>query len=356
MYSIRPWAVRWEQSVGKNLLEARERSKIYCEYLLEQLLRGDTLSRYQAYTQGINAGWFTRADAREKENLEPIDGLEAPLVPLNMMPLGSEPEPATSTGGRMIIHPNPQMEERLASAANKRHRLMKSYHRLFEDAAKRVLRREVNDVRAAGQKYLIKRDIGQFNAWLDKFYKEHKEWIWRQLKPLYDAYGDLVGEAAAEEVNASPDEKILEAFIRSYLASFAGRHAGTSESKIRKALEKALEEEKDQLEALNEELDSWVEGRSGPIADEESSRSNNALAVTIYGIAGVTKLKSVAFGKNCPYCTSLNGKIIGIQDYFLTAGKDFQPDGADRPLTSVDNLRHAPYHGGCDCMTVAFLG
>jgi hypothetical protein len=109
----------------------------------------------------------------------------------------------------------------------------------------------------------------------------------------------------------------------------------------------------DLLGALETELDGWVDERGMQIANEESVRSNNAIAVAAYEMLGVTQLMSVAFGKNCPYCDSLDGQIIGIQSAFIEAGKDFQPEGADKPLTSVDSLRHAPYHGGCDCMTVA---
>jgi len=255
-----------------------------------------------------------------------------------------------------------EKEERATKAARSRHKLMRSYHRIFEDSAKRVLRREVNDVRAAGQKYLKtltpnpspdgrgeSRSLSAFNQWLDTFYTEHKDWMWKQLKPLYDSYSDLVSEAAAAEVGGEADEDRVQAFVNSYLASYTGRHAGTSENKIKNAITGA----EDPLKALNAELDTWVDERGPAIADEESVRSNNATAVAVYGMLGTMYLQSMSFGENCPYCDSLDGQIIGIDSYFIQAGKDFQPDGADKPLTSADNLRHAPYHGGCDCMTVA---
>jgi hypothetical protein len=232
---------------------------------------------------------------------------------------------------------------------------MRSYHRIFEDSAKRVLRREVQDVRAAGEKYLRQRadNSAAFNQWLDTFYTEHKHWMWKQLKPLYDSYSDLVAEAAASERGGEVDEDRVQAHVNSYLASFTGRHAGTSENKIRQALNKAGAGGAPLQEALEAELDTWEEERGSQIADEESVRSNNSVAVAVYGMLGVMKLMSMAFGESCPYCNDLDGTIIGIDSYFIQAGKDFQPEGADKPLTSADNLRHAPYHGGCDCMTVA---
>jgi hypothetical protein len=53
------------------------------------LLRGDTKTRYEAYGKGIQDGWLLRNEAREKENLNPIEGLDTPLEPMNMAPAGS---------------------------------------------------------------------------------------------------------------------------------------------------------------------------------------------------------------------------------------------------------------------------
>jgi len=67
----------------------------------------------------------------------------------------------------------------------------------------------------------------------------------------------------------------------------------------------------------------------------------------------VIRLVSVAFGDSCPYCRHLDGRVIGITEYFLQAGEEIQPDGAERPLRVSSNKGHPPYHGGCDCMAMA---
>lgn len=43
---------------------------------LDDFLRGDTMTRYQSYTLGINAGWLQRSEVRRKENLDPIKGID----------------------------------------------------------------------------------------------------------------------------------------------------------------------------------------------------------------------------------------------------------------------------------------
>jgi hypothetical protein len=48
-------------------------------------MRGDASSRSSYYQSGIQNGWLTRNEARIAENLNPINGLDQPLRPLNMV-------------------------------------------------------------------------------------------------------------------------------------------------------------------------------------------------------------------------------------------------------------------------------
>lgn len=83
---ILPWARRWEQMLQRDLDFGAEH---FPEHLLDGLLRGDTKTRFEAYGKGILDGWLTRNEARERENLNALDGLDEPLQPLNMAPAGS---------------------------------------------------------------------------------------------------------------------------------------------------------------------------------------------------------------------------------------------------------------------------
>lgn len=84
-YSMSPWCKRWEQSANMDLLTLRDRQQgIFVEFSLQGLLRGDTTARSNFYQSGIQAGWLTRNEAREKENLNPMEGGDELLQPLNM--------------------------------------------------------------------------------------------------------------------------------------------------------------------------------------------------------------------------------------------------------------------------------
>ena len=83
MHTMTPWAERWEASIESELL--LEGDDIEIEFNFANLMRGDAASRSSYYQSGIQNGWLTRNEARIAENLNPIDGLDQPLRPLNMV-------------------------------------------------------------------------------------------------------------------------------------------------------------------------------------------------------------------------------------------------------------------------------
>lgn len=82
-YTVAGWTNRIEQRISREVINVR---KQYSEFDLDRLLRGSMSERFAAYTQSISAGWMTRNEARIKENMEPIDGLDEPILALNMGP------------------------------------------------------------------------------------------------------------------------------------------------------------------------------------------------------------------------------------------------------------------------------
>jgi hypothetical protein len=78
--------------VYRDLLSGPERSTYFAEFLTNDLVSADLNARYQAYNVGRLGGWLSVNDIREAENLNPVDGGDEYLRPLNMAPLGSEPE------------------------------------------------------------------------------------------------------------------------------------------------------------------------------------------------------------------------------------------------------------------------
>lgn len=355
MHTLRPWLVRWEQALSRDLLTPAERVRYFPEFVVDGLLRGDIQSRYQAYAVGRQNGWLSANDIRDLENMNRVEGGDVYLVPLNMIPadrvgeLGSsEPTPMPEQG-RSLVFPDEQrvaemaaVERRAIEAVTARNRIRLAYVPVFEDAIGRVLRREANDVGNRARRVADGGDsLPAFLAWADEFYQQHTEFVYRNLTPVLLAYAEMVGDAAADEVNGERGD--LETFVKTYLAAYAARHAIKSLDDLRQALE-----DDGAQEALEEVLTTWRETRPNHEARSESSRAGSAIAKAVFAALGVMKLRWVTVGDNCPYCTMMNGRTVAIDAWFVDAGQELAPQGFS-PMRISRKVGHPPVHDGCDC-------
>lgn len=371
IHSLRPWLVRLEQAISRDLLTPAERAQGYfAEHLVDALLRGDIKTRYEAYGQGRQNGWLSANDIREMENMNPVEGGDVYLVPLNMVPADSvvmdrqppgdgerhlppPPYPHFIEAGRYQAEIDERARETRAwNVAKSRRRLAQSYERLFLDVCDRVIRREIADVRRATRKYLGKRTVQDFREWLESFYEEHRQFWERQIRPVLVSYAEQVGVEVNRELGQEPGE--IQQFIEEYVAALAARESGSSLQQLRALLRESLaEEEQDPVAVIDERLDGWADNRATGLARDESNRAGNALAWAFYLASGVQVIRWMTIGDSCPYCKALDGRVVGIREVFLGKETDFEPEGADRPLKRRHDVRHAPLHDGCDCVTVA---
>ena len=91
-HSLMPWIVNFEQTLALALLTPAERVDHYFKFNVDGLLRGDTASRAAAHQSAIQNGYKNRNEVRELEDLNPVDGLDTFLIPVNMAPVGSGEE------------------------------------------------------------------------------------------------------------------------------------------------------------------------------------------------------------------------------------------------------------------------
>lgn len=84
-YAVVPWLTRWEQELNRKLFpDPSDRMRFYVKFELAALLRGTPKERAEFYHYGIHDGWLNRNKARDFEDLNPEEGLDEYLVPLNM--------------------------------------------------------------------------------------------------------------------------------------------------------------------------------------------------------------------------------------------------------------------------------
>lgn len=85
VHSLMPWVRRFEEVCDRVLLTEAEADRgLFTKVSVQGLLRGDAKTRAAFYGAGIKDGWLTRNEARAFEELDPIEGLDLPLRPLNM--------------------------------------------------------------------------------------------------------------------------------------------------------------------------------------------------------------------------------------------------------------------------------
>jgi len=83
--SILPWVRRFEQEMDVKLFTSKEiAQQFYTKVNINALLRADTKTKTEYLSKGIFSGWLTRNEARALEDMNPLDGLDEPLSPVNL--------------------------------------------------------------------------------------------------------------------------------------------------------------------------------------------------------------------------------------------------------------------------------
>lgn len=85
VHSLRPWLVRWEQAINRDLLTPAERGEYFVEFLVDGLLRGDFKTRMEGYAIQIQNGISNPNEIRARENMNARDGGDEYWRPSNMM-------------------------------------------------------------------------------------------------------------------------------------------------------------------------------------------------------------------------------------------------------------------------------
>ena len=91
-YSLMPWLCRIEKAIRRDVFSADDKKNNTIKFDVSALLRGDAASRSAYYASGITNGWLTRNEARAREYLNPLDGLDTPLMPLNLTDGSDDPD------------------------------------------------------------------------------------------------------------------------------------------------------------------------------------------------------------------------------------------------------------------------
>jgi len=355
-FSLAPWLKRIDQRMGLSLLTPSERRTYYLEHLVNGLMWGDSQTRSSFYSTMVQIGVMSPNEVRTLENLNPYEGGDEFLRPLNMGLAGEGDVSKDAEAGQMRAAPALETraagddEDEVLDVARGRQRLARSMIRLFEDSYGRVVRREVADLRRAVNKYVANGDLSGFMTWLVEFYADLREAMPDYFRPVLESLSAMAASSAADELGEDAPDEGFEEFIEGYLRVQATGYVSEHENRLRAVMDGRPEDELE--EALEEQLDRWEEKESSRRSADESVEATNALVVVAYTILGVRSLRWNSVGDSCPFCARLDGQVIGISGYFVEKGATVTGAGGET-LVSGQRRRHGPLHDGCDCVVTA---
>ena len=351
IHTIRPWLVRWEQALNKKLLVGDFQKEYFAEFLVDGLLRGDIKSRYEAYSIGRQNGWLSADDIRELENMNPLpDGMgKTYLIPLNMIQVNAPSQKIEKPDESKAKRDEGVETRREKRAAESRRKVANAFIPIYEAMASKVIKRESAEVKKAIRKHLMSRDITSFREWMRKFYDDHVSYMERVYKPVFITYREAIQKEVIDELSIKTSVDKQERFTEEYIKSHINQHINSSQGQIGAI----LRDSGDTAEDIAKRKDEWEDTRPNKIARLETVQFSNAIARETYRSVGIQRLQWVASAKSCPYCSSLDGRIVGIDTVFFGSGTSFHPEGASEPMAINHDIFHPPAHEGCQCQIMA---
>lgn len=181
--TLRPWLVRWEQQLNRKIIRPKDKGSFFFEFNVDGKLRGEIASRYQSYSVARNWGWLSVNEIREKENMNPIEGGDVYMQPMNMQALGTAPTAAPATDPSLVAtQPTPPtLPTPPATTPTRSDESI--LLRLLDDAGERLQSIECNAVKRFANK------PAEFLNKIDHFCNEHRARVVAAYSPVLEAFG-----------------------------------------------------------------------------------------------------------------------------------------------------------------------
>jgi len=366
--TLRPELVGWEQAINLKLFGSDE-DKYFCEFLVDGLLRGDKLTRTQSCQLEHNNGNLTNNEWREIENRNPVEGGDKRYIPAFLVDADA-PMP--------VLEPEPEVDPTQAEqppgkeggdkdgsrsievrrvGVGPRLRLRNTFGLVIQEAAERVVKREVADARRVIEKVRS----GNTGVWLEPYYEDEGEfaqYFKRSLAPGVHAYGEQVVDYAMREVGDNAKkigadfeqrkEQYLAGYMRNlwreYKKSSMGQLASLSREALAIRAAKAPEPVDEWIDVITARVDEWSEKKAGKITDREKVAIGEAFAALVFTAAAMRTVWVPSPGA-CPICLDMAGRTVDPGGNFVEAGDTVGPDDAK----IYGPKAHPPLHAGCVC-------
>lgn len=83
--TLTPWVTKYEMELNRKIFTEREKGKLYVKFNMDSLLRGDIKTQTEYFRAAIQWGWMSPNEVRELKDMNPRDGGDEYLKPMNMI-------------------------------------------------------------------------------------------------------------------------------------------------------------------------------------------------------------------------------------------------------------------------------
>ena len=298
-HTMRPWVLRWESAISRQLLSVKDRKKFYPQFLMDAILRGDAKARSEFYTALIGCGMLSPNEGRRMEQWNDRDGGDTYYVPLNWQSAEAPAEPETqpdTTDTSNIEPSNPAEasglstpEQRTLRSVRSRRKTANTFENLLKEATARIVRKEKRDNIKALNEHVKNRSASSYDTWIKSYYDSLPDYIKQQVTPVYQAFSNAIKTEISNEIDINDDVNPRdEHLVREYVDAFTKRYIGSSKGQLQEILTKT--NPSDMYDQVSGRLDEWDNTRADKTADHEKVQASNAFAKNIYKMAGVSSL------------------------------------------------------------------
>jgi hypothetical protein len=301
------------------------------------MLKADIEGRTAAHTSGLQNGYMSINEVRQREGMNPIHGGDDYVRQLNLVSINSndtEPEPTPEPE----TEPEPTPEDRALVAlppqttalpeARSLHLIAVAHRPVFVRAANDIL-----DVEAPGVRSAVSEPGDPVNN-VKKFYADHRAFVEDTLGEAVKIYSEEVRKTASESMATGGLEMNIDKFVNHYTVGAVSRWIIQS----RKAILDTLKSNPDNaLQAVSNRFKGWQDERPERFAVRETVQAAGAVGRETYKVLGFKSLRWKTLGEGP---SELDGKQIGIDDHFAQSGETVNGNQAK------SNIGHPPFGPG----------
>lgn len=374
--TVLPRLRKTEQKMNENLLPRYDQNLFVA---FDNPVPEDEELRLKTMETNLKNSYTTINEEREHEGLEPVPWGDVPLVPMNVMPLGSASEAIEPPEGKQkhtavpVTHKAPRRFPPLAHPTNfideNFVRAMQEYFReqkttilaAFDEDAEQLAKsvKSIKGVKLSGIGFTNKDPIADdfVAGWFDMQLWDKK--LVEKTEPFVRATMMAGGDRAMRQLAIEREFDPLNPEVARGLEGRKGRLVrinAVTIGKVRNQLAAGLEAGETVVELrkriADDVYDAAIANRAALVSRTETIWAWNEGAVQAYKQSGVIHKKiwvSSSDDRTCEFCPLMDGKVVDVEISYFGKGDTMTGQDGGELSFEYEEIGHPPLHPMCRC-------